>query len=371
LKRKAGPPSRQLQSKKQVDRFLEEPGTKLLAYLGTDQDANHWERVALSPDLEGFAIAHISDSSIVSGFVPSTCAIYKEDTDQPVVKYNGKFTKLNILEFVQKEGYPLIRFLDQQVFDRAQKDKVHIVAVFVQPPSGDNLLPDFSLIKPVATQYKGQLIFCYHSDLDLAQRWGASGKSFPTAIFLKWHNEQPKLIVYNEEVPFTTPSLEQFVSEALAGTYVSYKRSEPIPAQNSGNVFVLVGKQFDDIVYDKNKDVFVEFYAPWCGHCQHLAPIWEELGAEFARYKDKIVIAKMDATANAVELDKFGLSIDGFPTVIFFPAGEAKAATGDAAGGAIPFEGERDIDSFKAFIFEYAGHRDYLKTAFGGNRDEL
>ncbi|KAG6521164.1 hypothetical protein ZIOFF_018230 [Zingiber officinale] len=35
---------------------------------------------------------------------------------------------------------------------------------------------------------------------------------------------------------------------------------------------VLIGKTFDQIVLDVNKDVFVEFYDPWCGHCKHLAP---------------------------------------------------------------------------------------------------
>uniref|UniRef100_A0A8C5G3K7 Thioredoxin domain-containing protein n=1 Tax=Gouania willdenowi TaxID=441366 RepID=A0A8C5G3K7_GOUWI len=44
--------------------------------------------------------------------------------------------------------------------------------------------------------------------------------------------------------------------------------------------------------------------APWCGHCKELSPIWDQL-------------AKMDATANEVE----ALTIDGFPTLKYFPAG--------------------------------------------------
>ena len=41
---------------------------------------------------------------------------------------------------------------------------------------------------------------------------------------------------------------------------------------------VLVGENFDEIVNDENKDVLIEFYAPWCGHCKSLAPKYEELG---------------------------------------------------------------------------------------------
>jgi len=54
-------------------------------------------------------------------------------------------------------------------------------------------------------------------------------------------------------------------------------KSEEIPAHNDEPVKVLVGKNFEEIVYDETKDVLVEFYAPWCGHCKSLAPKYDEL----------------------------------------------------------------------------------------------
>lgn len=39
-----------------------------------------------------------------------------------------------------------------------------------------------------------------------------------------------------------------------------------------------MGRNFKDLVTDSDKDVLVEFYAPWCGHCKSLAPVYDELG---------------------------------------------------------------------------------------------
>jgi protein disulfide isomerase family A protein 3 len=72
--------------------------------------------------------------------------------------------------------------------------------------------------------------------------------------------------------------LEKFVKSMEAGELEIYLKSEPIPDYNEGPVLVAVGKNFDEIVTDNGKDTFIEFYAPWCGHCKKLAPIFDELG---------------------------------------------------------------------------------------------
>ena len=45
-------------------------------------------------------------------------------------------------------------------------------------------------------------------------------------------------------------------------------KSEPIPESQDGPVKVVVAHNYDDIVLDDSKDVLLEFYAPWCGHCK-------------------------------------------------------------------------------------------------------
>ena len=61
---------------------------------------------------------------------------------------------------------------------------------------------------------------------------------------------------------------------------------------------------------------FVKFYAPWCGHCKGLAPIWEEIASEL---KSEMTVAKVDCTSERSTCKRFG--VRGYPTLILFKRG--------------------------------------------------
>ena len=100
---------------------------------------------------------------------------------------------------------------------------------------------------------------------------------------------------------------------------------------------------FDEIVLDQNKDVLVEFYAPWCGHCKSLAPTYEKVATVF-KQEEGVVIANLDADAHKALGEKYGVS--GFPTLKFFPK-DNKAGH--------DYDGGRDLDDFVSFINEKSG----------------
>lgn len=148
-----------------------------------------------------------------------------------------------------------------------------------------------------------------------------------------------KKFAYSGDVKsLTTANIKTFIDEFKEGKLTPFLKSEEVPAENNEPVKVIVGKTFKDIVLDETKDVFLEVYAPWCGHCKTLAPIWEELATGLKGISN-IVIAKLDGTANEVD----GLEVQGFPTLKFYPAGSSTA---------VDYSGERNLEELEAFIKE-------------------
>lgn len=113
----------------------------------------------------------------------------------------------------------------------------------------------------------------------------------------------------------------------------------------ASDVLDLIPSTFDEVVLS-GKPGFVEFFAPWCGHCRNLAPTYEQLGQAFAHAKDKVHISKVDADAERELGRRF--HIQGFPTIKFFDGKSEKAE--DYSGG-------RDLESLTSFITQKTGIR--------------
>merc|ERR550532_3040011 len=97
-------------------------------------------------------------------------------------------------------------------------------------------------------------------------------------------------------------NIRAFIKSLKAGDLKPHLKSQDLPEDwDAASVKVLVSSNFAEIALDASKDVLVEFYAPWCGHCKALAPIYDELGAHF-KDNENVVIAKIDATKNEVSL---------------------------------------------------------------------
>jgi protein disulfide-isomerase A6 len=117
-----------------------------------------------------------------------------------------------------------------------------------------------------------------------------------------------------------------------------------IGASAGSAVIDLIPSNFDDVVLKSGKPALVEFFAPWCGHCKTLAPVYEELAQGFQFAENKLVIGKVDADDHKDLGRKFG--VQGFPTLKWFD-GKSKDPE--------DYNGGRDIESLTKFITEKTG----------------
>lgn len=117
--------------------------------------------------------------------------------------------------------------------------------------------------------------------------------------------------VYEGEL--TADDVEAWLQQYVRGELVKKLKSAPPPETNdgpirvrqhntsylyvNGGVQIVTGNTFDDEVIHHDKDVLLEFWAPWCGHCKRLAPIYEQLGEAFADVPG-VVIASFNAQDN-------------------------------------------------------------------------
>jgi protein disulfide-isomerase A6 len=163
----------------------------------------------------------------------------------------------------------------------------------------------------------------------LCSKYGVSG--YPTIQWFPKGSLEPK----KYEGERSVEALAEFINTE-AGTKV---KIAAVPS----SVVVLTPETFDSIVLDETKDVLVEFYAPWCGHCKHLAPVYEKLASVF-KQDVGIVVANLDADKHRDLAEKYGVS--GFPTLKFFPK-ENKSGE--------DYDGGRDLDDFVKFINEKCG----------------
>ncbi|CAE7767649.1 P4hb, partial [Symbiodinium microadriaticum] len=204
----------------------------------------------------------------------------------------------------------------------------------------------------VAKGFKGKALVVNvpHTEDRVLEFFGITKASLPAIVLVDMSGGSSMKKYPYDGASDDAAAITAHVSGVFEGKVkATLKSEEPSPADTAGDVVVLKGKSFNELVMDNEKDVLVEFYAPWCGHCKKLAPVYDELGA---MYKDNenIVIAKMDSTAN--EIDVPGVDVKGFPTLYFFPGKDKKA---------VKYEGGREVEDFVDYLKKNA-HNDAKHT---------
>lgn len=214
---------------------------------------------------------------------------------------------------------------------------------------GKQAEPDFmQTYFEAAKTHKGKILFAYLDISEGIQKrigefLGVTDNDLPSLRAILPAGDMKKYKSDISPKDLTVEQIGKFADDVISGNIDQYLKSEPVPASNNGPVKVLVGKNWNDIVNNTSSHVLVKYYAPWCGHCKKLAPIWDQLGDAFKTNSD-ITIAKMDSTVNEVD----GVNVSGYPTLIYYGKDDKEGKK---------YEGERNLEALVKFVEESAGLR--------------
>ncbi|GAB4855732.1 disulfide-isomerase [Ancistrocladus abbreviatus] len=243
-------------------------------------------------------------------------------------------------KFIEEASVPSLTVYDSDPNNHPYLEKYFNIennakAMLLLNFSGDSYAPLRTKYQDIATLFKGKGINFLIGDLQatsgLLQYFGLKEDLAPLIIIHK--TDDQKFLKTNLEADQLVPWFKEYMDDKLK----PFKKSEPIPEVNDEPVKVVVADSLGDMVLNSQKNVLLEFYARWCGHCKKLAPILEEVAVSYEK-DPNVLIAKIDATANDIPSDTF--NVMGFPTMYF------KSSSGKIA----QYEGDRSKEDFINFI---------------------
>lgn len=347
MRSQVGPSSKECTSAEEVEKLLAKEEVVIVGFF-ENKDADlydHFLKVA-DKQRESWVFGHTFNKDLLKKyghtnkvvlFRPSVLKSKFEDSE---AVYEGAADKTELEKFLKENYHGLVGHRTQDNFNQFQAPL--LVAYFdvdyTKNAKGTNYWRNRVL--KVAQKYKGKLNFAISNKESFAAEMDDYG--------LTAHGNKPAVAVRNQNSEkfrmteeFSVENLEKFLEDYVAGKVKAHLKSEPVPESNDGPVKVAVAENFKELVLENPKDILVEFYAPWCGHCKKLAPTFEELGKTLA--DEDVEIVKMDATANDVHSS---FEVSGFPTLYWLPKDDKENPK--------RYEGGRDHDDFVKYIAKHA-----------------
>merc|ERR1712032_783074 len=162
-------------------------------------------------------------------------------------------TEAAVAAFIAGESLPLVVDFNQETAQKIFSGDVAVIGVFADQTT------DAAKAYLAAASSIDDIPFAITSSAEVAAEHKIEGEA---VLLLKTFDDGRAV-------------LAEDITEAAVAAFIA---GESLPLV----VKVLVGKNFHEVAMNAEKNVLVEFYAPWCGHCKQLTPIWDKLGEKYA-----------------------------------------------------------------------------------------
>lgn len=347
MKAQVGPSSKELKSVNDLEAFITKDDVVVIGFFEKESNLKA-EFLKVADKLrEKTAFGHSSTKEVLDkqgvkdGIVLFRPKHLHSKFEGSTAKYDGPASKDDIEKWINVKYHGLVGHRHRENTGDFKNPLVvaYYGVDYVKNPKGTNYWRN--RILKVAKNFADKFTFAISAKDDFQHELNEFGYDYVPSdkplVFARSADNKK----YNLKEEFSVETFEEFLKQLDEGKLEPYLKSEPIPDDNSGPVTVAVGKNFDEVVINNDKDTLIEFYAPWCGHCKKLAPVFDELGEKM---KDEAVaIVKMDATSNDVPSP---FEVRGYPTLYWAPK--------DSKSNPVRYEGGRELDDFIKYIAKQA-----------------
>jgi protein disulfide isomerase len=345
-----GPASREINNLEEVKSLFDQHDL-LGIFFGSKNSDTYEEYISVAKTYRDFPFIHTNSQEIKEryGIQNSESFILLKKFDEGKSVFNGPFSHSSLNEFIKKSKVPIVIPYN----DRATKglaSKGLPMLVFLKPDIEGKSEAE-KAFREIAPELKNQFFVTladYAEEIgrDLVKRLGLVKADLPAIVVFETTGAMRKFKMDAEK---TVENIKEFVQGFLEGEIKHYKISQPVPENHyEGNVRIVVGNNFEEIVYDEENDVLINFFTPECHECDEFASTYSLLADTLADVGG-LVIAKVDAASNEIE----NLHLRRFPTLRLYPR--------DQKDTPVDYEGNQEQDYIIEFLKQHSKANLYNK----------
>jgi len=342
LKRKSGPAAVTLTTVEELKKFQADHEVGVLGLFNNleNKNAEVFNSIAKTIDSVSFAITTEQALFKELNVEGNERVVLFKKFDEGRNDFSGELSEDELKRFIHANQLALISEFNQETAQKIFGGDIKVHNLLFASKTSKDFDTIMSQFRESAGQFRGKVIFVLiDTDVDENERvmefFGLKKEDAPTVRLISLGQDMTKFKPASSEI--TSSVITQFVQDFFDGKLKPHLLSQEVPADwDAQPVKVLVGKNFNEVARDRSKSVLVEFYAPWCGHCKQLAPIYDQLGEQF-KDSNEFVVAKMDSTVNELE----DIKIQSFPTIKLFPKDSDEV---------VDYNGERTLEAMSTFL---------------------
>eukprot|EP00397_Hematodinium_sp_SG-2012_P004691 GEMP01004704.1.p1 GENE.GEMP01004704.1~~GEMP01004704.1.p1 ORF type:complete len:969 (+),score=261.57 GEMP01004704.1:492-3398(+) len=306
---------------------VNEEALEALAFKFNWQDPQMHVPVVLSDDRSILTANELPDEDSIVLLRPSF------EFEAKALRLDAGAKTKKVIKFFEKNRYPALLHADSSTEPAYLSDITpgHMIVILFS----DDPVERSAAHEAAADNKHKKVKYVHASDDSYGQNLAKTqGVEFPDLVIWEFGETDDddkvyKMSVAGGTIPKTKEGFTDFLKKHEGGDL----------SLDKDHVVVVTSDNFEEIVFDAKKDVLLEFYAPWCGHCKSLAPTYKRLAKEMQTHTD-LVVAKMDATSQSHS----SVEVKSYPTIKFYPKTQKDKPV------ELTFKANRDLEGFYEFL---------------------